>query len=168
MRVLSAAAFVALWVALGAASAHGVHGHGLHHALGPYPVAQTDFGIAGHPRKLSRTVLVDMREDLRFAPDTVRVKQGDTLRFVLHNSDRVRHEWVLGDRAEIERQAAARRANAAALPEQVHALHVDPGQTEEVVWTFNRVGTFQFACVTPGHREGGMVGSVTVMPAAPR
>ena len=146
-----------------AVQAHGT-AHGQHHLNGPYPVEQQDFGIAGHPKRLDRTVIVELRDEKRFSPNALRVKQGDTIRFVLRNTDRVRHEWALGTEASLQQQAQARRAAQAALPEAVHMLHVDPGQTEEVVWQFNRAGSFRFASLAPGQMEAGMVGTVTVDP----
>ncbi|NCW99267.1 MAG: plastocyanin, partial [Betaproteobacteria bacterium] len=32
----------------------------------------------------------------------------------------------------------------------------------EIVWTFNRVGEFDFACLLPGHYEAGMRGTINV------
>jgi uncharacterized cupredoxin-like copper-binding protein len=31
-----------------------------------------------------------------------------------------------------------------------------------MVWTFNRPGTFQFACLIAGHYQSGMVGTIEV------
>jgi uncharacterized cupredoxin-like copper-binding protein len=39
---------------------------------------------------------------------------------------------------------------------------VDAGQSGEIVWTFNRVGEFEFACLIAGHFQAGMVGTITV------
>jgi len=43
--------------------------------------------------------------------------------------------------------------------------HVAPGKTGEIVWTFNRAGEFDFACLIPGHYDAGMVGKIKVVPA---
>ena len=42
------------------------------------------------------------------------------------------------------------------------AAHVEPGKTAETIWTFNRAGEFDFACLIPGHYEAGMVGKIVV------
>jgi uncharacterized cupredoxin-like copper-binding protein len=44
--------------------------------------------------------------------------------------------------------------------------HVAPGKTGEIVWTFNRPGDFDFACLIAGHYEAGMVGKVKVVAAS--
>jgi uncharacterized cupredoxin-like copper-binding protein len=47
--------------------------------------------------------------------------------------------------------------------EEPYMVHVPPGKSGELVWTFNRAGQFDFACLVPGHSEAGMVGSITVI-----
>jgi uncharacterized cupredoxin-like copper-binding protein len=37
-----------------------------------------------------------------------------------------------------------------------------PGKTVELLWMFDKSGTYEFTCLIPGHREAGMTGSVTV------
>jgi len=46
--------------------------------------------------------------------------------------------------------------------DEPYMAHVDPGKKGDIVWTFNRAGTFEFACLIPGHFEAGMVGRITV------
>jgi uncharacterized cupredoxin-like copper-binding protein len=43
-----------------------------------------------------------------------------------------------------------------------YMAHVPPGKTGEIVWTFNRAGDFDFACLIAGHYQAGMVGKVKV------
>jgi uncharacterized cupredoxin-like copper-binding protein len=148
----------------GAAHAHGTEGHGEHNVNGPYEVEQHPFGIAGHPKKLSRTVLVQLNDDKEFVPAAVRVKEGDTIRLVLQNRGQLKHEWVLGTDTDLRQQVQDRTRSGKALPDEVHRFQVDPGQTEEMVWTFNRPGQFKFTSLAPGRYQSGMVGVVTVEP----
>ena len=37
-----------------------------------------------------------------------------------------------------------------------------PGRLREIVWRFTKAGTFEFACLIPGHYESGMNGTVVV------
>ena len=50
-----------------------------------------------------------------------------------------------------------------------HMAHDDPNAkrltpfTEgEIVWKFTRRGTFEYACLIPGHHEAGMHGTIDV------
>lgn len=41
-------------------------------------------------------------------------------------------------------------------------MRFKPGKTGEIVWMFNKVGEFEFACLMAGHFQAGMVGTITV------
>ena len=119
-------------------------------------------GKPGDPLKVTRSVEVEMNDTMRFRPDSIQVKRGETIRFVVRNSGKVKHEMVLGTIKELKEHAALMRK----FPEMEHAdpnqVSVDPGMTGELVWQFTRDGTFDFACLVPGHFEAGMVGKVRV------
>ena len=53
-------------------------------AIAPVALAagQTAFGIAGDPAKVSRTITIDMSDDMRYAPASVDLKHGDTVVFI--------------------------------------------------------------------------------------
>jgi uncharacterized cupredoxin-like copper-binding protein len=135
--------------------ASGVIAHGDEHADAAY-------GRPGDPAKAARTVRIDMSDTMRFTPDLIAARKGETLRFVLFNSGKVKHEMVLGSSRELEEHAAMMRK----FPEMQHTdpnrLSVDPGKTATLIWQFTRVGTFDFACLQPGHFEAGMRGKVVV------
>ena len=119
-------------------------------------------GKPGDPGKVSRSIEVEMNDDMRFKPDSIRVKQGETIRFIVRNTGKVKHEMVLGTIKELKEHAGMMRK----FPGMAHAdpnqVSVDPGMTGELVWQFTKAGTFDFACLVPGHFEAGMVGKVRV------
>jgi uncharacterized cupredoxin-like copper-binding protein len=145
--------------------AHDAGSHAKGHAASTAKIEQQVFGIAGDRKKLHRTVIIDMTDDMRFAPAELRVKQGDTVRFVLRNRGKLMHEWVLGTEQELKKHAELMRTLPQMKHDEAHMAHVDPGGVREVVWHFNRPGKFSFACLMAGHYESGMVGSVLVEPA---
>ncbi|PJE39709.1 MAG: plastocyanin [Pseudomonas sp.] len=136
--------------------------HGGHHAAAPAK-QQKAWGIAGEPEQVSRTIEISMSDQMRFSPDQLDVKQGETIRFVHRNEGQVMHEFVLGTQAELQAHAAMMATSAGMQHESADMTHVAPGQREEVIWTFNRVGEFDFACLIPGHYQAGMVGKVRVL-----
>jgi uncharacterized cupredoxin-like copper-binding protein len=103
-----------------------------------------------------------MNDAMRFKPDSIRVKRGETIRFIVRNTGKQKHEMVLGTIKELKEHAELMRK----FPEMEHAdpnqVSVDPGVTGELVWQFTKAGTFDFACLVPGHFEAGMVGKVRV------
>src|SRR5207249_4438909 len=58
--------------------------------------AEQPFGREGDPRKVKRTIKVEMSDTMRYFPDAIRVKRGDTVRFSVHNGGQMAHEMVLG------------------------------------------------------------------------
>jgi len=119
-------------------------------------------GKPGDPTKVSRTVEVDMTDAMRFTPARVNVKKGETVRFVVKNSGQLKHEMVLGTAKELREHAELMKK----FPEMEHAdpnqVSLDPGKTGELVWQFTRAGTFDFACLQPGHFDAGMRGKIAV------
>lgn len=43
-----------------------------------------------------------------------------------------------------------------------NAVSLDPGETEELVWTFTQKGTFEAACNIAGHYQAGMLAVIDV------
>lgn len=157
-RMLAAA------MALGASAALA---HGDAHAPKPSGDSATAreehaFGREGKPHQVSRSVRIDMADNFRFTPAQVVVKRGETVRFIISNSGRQLHEMVLGTTQEIAAHAALMKK----FPNMEHAdanmAHVKPGAKGEILWQFTRAGSYQFACLLPGHFEAGMVGTVVV------
>lgn len=144
-----------------AAFAHG-ETHPTAGAAVPMAAEQTPFGIAGDPAAATRTVKIDMSDRMRFTPDELVVKNGETVRFVLRNSGATLHEMVIGTKEGLKEHAEMMRKHPGMEHEEPYMAHVKPGASGEIVWKFNRKGTFQFACLIPGHFEAGMVGRVVV------
>ena len=119
-------------------------------------------GKPGDPKKVTRTVEVGMSDTMRFSPASIAAKKGETLRFVVKNNGKLKHEMVLGTVKELKEHAALMQK----FPEMEHAdpnqVSVEPGKTGELIWQFTKTGTFDFACLQPGHFEAGMVGKVSV------
>jgi uncharacterized cupredoxin-like copper-binding protein len=124
---------------------------------------QMPFGIAGDRRDVARTIELRMQDRMRFVPDAIDVREGETVRLMLKNDGKLMHELVLGTRPALEAHAAMMRDGAMAHDEP-YIAHVAPGKRGEIVWKFNRAGRFDFACLVPGHFEGGMTGTVNVRP----
>ena len=120
------------------------------------------YGKPGEPAKVSRTIEIDMSDAMRFTPATVTARKGETIRFLVKNSGKVKHEMVLGSIKELKEHAALMLK----FPEMEHAepnqSSVDPGKTGELIWQFTKAGTFNFACLQPGHFEAGMRGKIAV------
>ena len=126
----------------------------------------SSLGKPGDPNKVTRTIEVGMNDTMRFVPANIAVKSGETIRFVVKNDGRIKHEMVLGTVKELKEHAALMLK----FPEMEHAdpnqVSVEPGKTGEMIWQFTRAGKIDFACLQPGHYEAGMAGKVTVASTA--
>jgi uncharacterized cupredoxin-like copper-binding protein len=126
------------------------------------PAEQTAWGIAGN--RATRIITVDMLDKLRFSPDRITVAEGETVRFVIRNQGRMLHEMVIGPPDELEKHAAMMARFPGMVHDEPYMVHVDPGRTGEIVWHFNRTGSFEFACLIAGHYQAGMRGTISVTP----
>ena len=106
-----------------------------------------------------------MTDNMRFTPDQVEVRQGETVRIVVRNSGAMLHEFVMGSKKDLDEHAALMVKFPTMEHDEPYMAHVKPGGTAQIVWTFNRAGDFDFACLIAGHYQVGMVGKVKVVPA---
>jgi uncharacterized cupredoxin-like copper-binding protein len=155
--------FLLLLIALLPLTAH-AHGEKKHAPDAQTAAEQTAWGIAGKPAQVNRTVALDMTDAMRLTPDRLAVQEGDTVRFIVMNQGGMRHEMVIGTSAELTKHAAMMARFPNMEHDEAYMAHVDPGQSGEIVWHFNRAGSLEFACLIAGHYEAGMRGTITVTP----
>jgi uncharacterized cupredoxin-like copper-binding protein len=166
-------------------------------ALAFTAAAQAAEGPAGHTHNTSaigepakatgttRTVQVKLIDNA-FEPEAVKVKAGETVRFVITNAGQLLHEFNLGTapmHAEHQKEMAMMVEHGMLTPTGVdekmmkmdhsnmpggHSMKHDdpnsvlvaPGEKKELVWKFSKAVDLEFACNIPGHYESGMVGKV--------
>lgn len=161
MRPLIPAVAAGLMLAAGAAQAHGDKAHAKP-AAAPVKLEQKDWGIAGTASAAKVTISHSARDSMRFSPDFAHVKVGETVRFVVHNEGKIMHEFVIGTRQENVEHARLMMKFPDMEHDEPYMAHVPAGKTGEIVWTFNRLGYFEFACLIAGHYQAGMVGQIKV------
>lgn len=141
-------------------------------------------GEPGTKAKVSRTVTITVRDNL-YEPETVEVKKGETIRFVIKNTGELLHEFNIGtadmhaahqkemmQMAEhgmltatgINHQMMNMDHGKAGMPPMKHddpnSVLIEPGKTAELVWKFSKDANLEFACNIPGHYEAGMIGQI--------
>ena len=159
-RMAAAAAAAALPLFASTARAHTDKPHAP--KKGPVVKEQKDWGIAGDAKAAKRSIEVGMADNMRFTPDLIEVRLGETVRFVARNAGKVMHEFVIGTKAENGKHAEMMVKFPTMEHDEPYMAHVKPGQRGDIVWHFNRAGTFDFACLIAGHYQAGMVGKITV------
>ncbi len=118
---------------------------------------------------VSRSIAVRMDDQMRFTPDRLEVRAGETIRFVVHNAGHTAHEMVLGSDEDIRVHAQSMQQGQSHGDGHSHgggaAVTVAAGQTGELVVRFDQPATWQIACLIPGHYEAGMRGTLRVSEA---
>lgn len=126
---------------------------------------QKEWGIAGDAKSVTRTVTLTMDDKMRFTPDKLEFKQGETVRFVIRNKGKLLHELVIGTKKELDDHAALMLKFPTMQHDEPYMAHVAAGKRGDIIWTFNRAGEFDFACLIAGHYQAGMVGKISVAAA---
>ncbi len=137
------------------AFASGAHSGG-HHA------DSSVIGQAGNAAKVTRTIQVDMSDNMRFTPASIKVKQGETIKLVVKNSGKIKHEMVLGTEQDLKDHYELMKKNPEMEHEDPNMVTVQAGKTAEMIWQFTKAGTVHFACLQPGHYDAGMKGALLV------
>jgi uncharacterized cupredoxin-like copper-binding protein len=168
--VVAAAAMSISVTALGAGAHGGGHGHS----------AKT--GEPGKASDASRSITVEMYDNY-YEPEAIDVKPGETLRFVVENKGSQVHEFNIGTPAMHEAHQKEMMmmvehgviqggklnhdmmemdmgSGQSMKHDDPNSVLLEPGQSEEVVWTFSEQGNIEFACNVPGHYQSGMYGKV--------
>jgi uncharacterized cupredoxin-like copper-binding protein len=98
-----------------------------------------------------------------FDQERLRVVEGTEVTFVVRNGDPIGHELIVGP-PDVHRRHED--GTEAAHPPRPGEVSVAPNEDGSTTYTFDEVGTVEFACHLPGHYDHGMHGEVEVVPAA--
>jgi uncharacterized cupredoxin-like copper-binding protein len=122
-------------------------------------------GQPGNPKKPARTVQVTMREGdgkMQFIPDHIDVRKDEQIRFIIRNNGALKHEFTLASVEDNHTHAELMKKYPDMEHDDPNAKSVEPGKVVEILWHFHKAGTFEYACLIPGHHEAGMYGIVVV------
>ena len=130
--------------------------HGSKHAM--------DIGQPGH-NQMNRSLTVKMFETengMAFTPEALSIKKGQTVKIHLINNGEFEHEFVMDTKAGIQKHKVLMEDSPDMQHEDSNSLRLKPNEKGEILWTFSNAGTFEFACLIPGHYEAGMHGEILV------
>lgn len=139
-------------------------------------------GEPGKASEATRSVTVEMYDNY-YEPEKIEVKPGETVRFVVHNKGNLVHEFNIGTPAMHEAHQNEMKmmvehgviqggklnhdmmqmdmGNGRSMKhDDPNSVLLEPGESQEVVWTFSEKGNIEFACNVPGHYQAGMYGEV--------
>ncbi|MCH9757735.1 MAG: cupredoxin family protein [Proteobacteria bacterium] len=163
-----------LFIATGGVHAAGSddgHSHG--HNAAP-------IGEPGKAKDAARSVEIVLYDNY-YEPESITVKKGEAVRFVIKNRGRLVHEFNIGtaemhaahkdemlmmvkhgvlfpDRIDHEKMEAGGEDGHSMKHDDPNSVLLEPGKEGEIVWKFSEAAILEFACNIPGHYEAGMVG----------
>jgi uncharacterized cupredoxin-like copper-binding protein len=106
-----------------------------------------------------RSIYVTMHHS-RYVPETIDVEPGETIRFVVENTDPIDHEFLVGNERV---QLIHEEGTEASHPPKPGEMSVPALTTRVTTYTFPPVdGGSIFGCHLPGHYDYGMRGTIEI------
>jgi uncharacterized cupredoxin-like copper-binding protein len=177
VAAISALAVLAAGPMVGGAFAAGSNSEGHGNAVA--------IGEPGVAARVDRTIVITMNDNF-FEPEEIKVKEGETIRFVIANKGEFLHEFNIATAG----MHAAHQGEMAMMMEHgmitatefnekkmnmdhgggktmmahddPNSVLLEPGKQAEVIWRFTKVAELEFACNVPGHYDSGMMGPIRV------
>jgi uncharacterized cupredoxin-like copper-binding protein len=139
------------------------------HGVGPRPKGHTHTAFAagepGDPKKSARVVEITMREGdgkMNFVPAAIEVTKSEQITFVLKNEGELEHQFILDSFERNAKHKVEMEKNPEMEHDSPNAKRISTKKSAKVHWRFTKAGTFEFACLHPGHYDAGMRGVVLV------
>ena len=141
-------------------------------------------GEKGDPSKVDRTIIIKMYDNY-YEPNIIKVKKGETIKFVVQNLGEMVHEYniatkemhikhqpemqklvdhgiLLVDKIDMNKMKKMSKKDHSLSHSHSNSVMVEPKKTGEIVWKFSKSLTLEMACNIPGHYETGMVGQIII------
>lgn len=158
-RARAALILVSLAIAGGPTAAHAEPGEPGHaHKV----FAAGEPGDASKPFRVIEVAMTEGDGTMAYDPSSVAVTVGEQVKIVLTNRGALDHEFMLDSVEKNAKHRIAMQKNPEMEHDDPNGRRLKPSGTSEIFWKFSKAGTFEFACLIPGHSEAGMKGVVVV------
>ena len=131
-------------------------------AHGNHTFAAGEPGDPKRPFRVVEIVMTDGPGTMAYVPARLEIRRGEQIRFVLKNVGLVDHEFLIDSFANNAKHKKEMEEHADMQHDEPNGARLKPGTTTEILWRFSKAGTFEFACLIPGHYETGMKGTFVV------
>ena len=139
-------------------------------------------GEKGEPDNVTRVIVVTMYDNY-YAPSEIKVKKGETVKFIVKNmgelvheyniatkemhfkhqsemAKMVEHEIILSDKIDKKKMETMAKKDHAMAHKHANSILLEPNNIGELIWKFNTSEVLEVACNIPGHYEIGMVAKI--------
>ena len=139
-------------------------------------------GKKGNPNNVDRVINIKMYDNY-YEPNVLKVKEGETIKFIVQNLGKMVHEYNIATKEmHIKHQPEMQKlvehgilkinkidmVKMKEMSKKDHSLShshansviVEPNKTKEIIWKFSKNTVLEIACNVPGHYQAGMVGKI--------
>ena len=139
-------------------------------------------GEKGIIEDVSKVINVEMFDNY-YKPNKIKVKKGETVKFIVKNmgelvhefniatkemhikhqpemAKMVEHEILLADTIDKNKMKEMAKTDHAMAHKHANSVLLEPNETGEIIWKFNTSAKLEIACNVPGHYEAGMVAKI--------
>jgi uncharacterized cupredoxin-like copper-binding protein len=120
------------------------------------------FGQPGDEKSVSRTVQIDIHDDAGFSPRSLKLRPGETVRFVVRNLGNVRHEFRIGDPEYQQAHEDMVRRMPGVEHNDTNAIVVGPRETGWIIWHFGEAPIVELASHLSGQYQGDKITTISV------
>ena len=147
-----------------------------------YSASMNMIGEKGDPDQIDRVVNIKMYDNY-YEPNIVKIKKGETIKFIVENlGDQVHeynigtkemhvkhqpemqklidHEIILVDKIDRIKMKKMSKSDHSLGHSHANSVMLEPKKTGEIIWKFSKDIDLEMACNIPGHYESGMVGNL--------
>ena len=146
-----------------------------------YSASMNMIGEKGDPNKIDRVVNIKMYDNY-YEPNVIKIKKGETIKFVVENLGDFVHEYNIGtkemhikhqpemqklidheillvDKIDKVKMKKMSKMDHSLGHSHANSIMLEPKKTGEIIWKFTKDINLEMACNIPGHYETGMVGN---------
>ena len=139
-------------------------------------------GEKGDPNKIDRVVNIKMYDNY-YEPNVVKIKKGETIKFIVQNLGEMVHEYnigtkemhikhqpemqklidheiIVGDKIDKVKMKKMSKMDHSLGHSHSNSIMLEPKKSGEIIWKFSKDIELEMACNIPGHYESGMVGKL--------
>ena len=147
-----------------------------------YSASMNMIGEEGDPNKIDRVVNIKMYDNY-YEPNIVKIKKGETIKFIIENLGEMVHEYNIGtkemhikhqpemqklidheiilvDKIDKIKMKKMSKMDHSLGHSHANSIMLEPKSSGELIWKFSKDINLEMACNIPGHYESGMVGNL--------
>ena len=141
-------------------------------------------GEKGDPNKIDRVVNIKMYDNY-YEPNLVKIKKGETIKFIIENLGEMVHEYNIGskkmhinhqlemqklidheiilvDKIDKIKMKKMSKMDHSLSHSHTNSVMLEPKTSGVIIWKFTKDINLEMACNIPGHYETGMFGNLII------